>query len=246
MKYYYITSYQYDGVFSSIDVSSKEFFLIGLCVFLILLFGTIALSGAISRKKQKAAILENETKLKSEVESLEAKFVKLYGPFSKSFYWKSDSGELLSILLFEKPEVLVIQNKEYRFNEIISVNISDESQLISSTSVTKADTSDLIFKSMGGGMAFGALGTLVGGSNANKNTTTRHNSIKRYQIHIMLNSLANPSIMLFFNQKNMLIFNNFSVLLSGKTTQTKLTTVVYEIYGMISLIVKMNSDKKTS
>jgi ABC-type lipoprotein release transport system permease subunit len=70
MKYYYITSYQYDGVFSSIDFSSKEFFLIGLCVFLILLFGTISLSGAISRKKQEAAILENEKKLKAEVELL--------------------------------------------------------------------------------------------------------------------------------------------------------------------------------
>ena len=104
-------------------------------------------------------------------------------------------------LVFEENRVLVIDDKVYKFEDIINYTITDNTKTIYSEqkSTTKTNTGSLLGRAVLGGLAFGAAGAVIGGVTAKQSTTTSQYETEEehdYAISVTINDLANPTIII--------------------------------------------------
>lgn len=134
--------------------------------------------------------------------------------------------DLNIILLIFKDENLVID-----FSSILSYNIKDDTETVSSgtssISETKTNTGSLIGRSLAGAAIAGGVGAIIGGSTATKSTscftsgessTTNHN----YTLYLNINCLSRPSIKISFG---------------------KFADALYDFSSLLNVIIKGNDDK---
>lgn len=103
------------------------------------------------------------------------------------------------ILVFEDSSIIVINEKEYDFSDIIGYNITDDKKEIISSqkSVTKTSTGNMIGRAVVGGVLLGGIGALAGAATAKKKTITNTQPSKiqhDYSINININSLSTPNV----------------------------------------------------
>jgi len=104
-----------------------------------------------------------------------------------------------SLLVFESSETLIIANKIYKFRDIVSFEVFDNSQTIYSGSVstTKTKTGSMLGRAAVGGLLLGGVGAIVGGTTAGKETVTEGQATTTthdYSIVVTVNNLSNPII----------------------------------------------------
>lgn len=101
------------------------------------------------------------------------------------------------IIIDEYEENIMLNEKLYNFRDIIDYAISDNSQVIYSSTISKtsSDTGSMLRRTIVGGVVGGGIGAIIGGSTASKTTvteggvsSTRHD----YKISITINDLSNP------------------------------------------------------
>lgn len=105
------------------------------------------------------------------------------------------------VLVFERPQIIVINSKEYRFSDIIGYRLDSDATSTTITSAygnSSASTGSMLGRAFVGEIIGGDLGAAIGASTANRNislnatskTTTEHN----YIIYLYLKSIDNPII----------------------------------------------------
>lgn len=102
------------------------------------------------------------------------------------------------IIIDESKENIMINEKLLKFHDIIDYSISDNSQVIHSSTVsrTSSNTGSMLGRTIVGGVVGGGVGAIIGGSTANKTTITEggiSNTRHNYKISITINDIANPT-----------------------------------------------------
>lgn len=135
-----------------------------------------------------------------------------YGNCDKSIRLHSKITELPSeILVFGQSKYVVIEKKEIPFSDILDCTYNDdvkETETIKtfredSSATTKANTGSMIGRSVAGGLLFGGVGAIVGGSTAKKDTIIKHGTDTsihnkeiehNYTVAITVKDISNPVI----------------------------------------------------
>lgn len=154
--------------------------------------------------ERKKGLLEYRNQKKS--------FIDLFGEISnelslaeKTFYGHNDPKITETVFVFESTSKLVINTKILDFSDLIAFELKSNEQIIYkssvSTSKSSASTGSMIGRAVVGGVLFGGVGAVVGGATATKNTTTinspqQANVTHNYKIHIIVNSITEPQIVI--------------------------------------------------
>ena len=134
------------------------------------------------------------------------------------------------IIVFEDKKILHILGKEYKMSDILGCSYNDSAYVkkgdIISTSTTKTDTGNMVGRAVIGGALLGTTGAVIGGSTANKNTTTVSKQesdrlIHNYTITINVDSLTSPVITIECGNR---------------------IDLVNEIIGLMNVIIKRNQN----
>jgi hypothetical protein len=139
-------------------------------------------------------------------------FVDKYGYLSKEIiidqYCNSRcDSELVEnkILIFENSSIIIIRSKIFSFTDIIAFDLKDDERIIYqssfSTSKSSSSTGNMIGRAVIGGILLGGVGAIVGGATAKTKTTTintpQQTSVTHnYTVHIIVNSISEPQIVL--------------------------------------------------
>lgn len=116
--------------------------------------------------------------------------------FGKSFR-KIDK----SFLIFESSKTVFFEGNSYKFKDIISFEVFDNSKTIysASSAISSTNTGSMLGRAAMGGILFGGIGAAIGGVTAKKeiqisgsSTYTTHD----YEIVITVNSLSTPTVKL--------------------------------------------------
>ena len=126
-----------------------------------------------------------------------------------------------SILIFESSETIVIEKNPYKFKDIVSFEVFDNSKTIysGSTATTKTNTGSMIGRAVVGGVLLGGVGAAIGGATAKKETEISGQTSRTthdYDIIVTVNSIASPIIKISLgkNQETMQeIASIFSIIL---------------------------------
>lgn len=99
----------------------------------------------------------------------------------------------------EKDQILFIHGTGYKFKDILSYTVQDNSQTIHSggTSTTKTNTGSMLGRAAVGGALFGNVGAVIGGTTASKTTEysdTYSTEIHHYNVIITVNSISSPMV----------------------------------------------------
>lgn len=218
--------------FQSIIDFKGPILLYTLLTFIMVTLTILSLQGKIDisdeSKKQKEIRLKEynieQRKRLSGIRRNKNKFIDKYGKLSNQFYLRKYSDSILNntIKIFEEKSVIIIQGKVFNFNDIISFKLTDDKNIIYqdsvSTSKTSTSSGSMIGRAAVGGVLLGGVGAILGGATAKKNTTTittPYNSITyhNYKVHIIVNSISDPQIILEFDD-NEEILNEFISVLS--------------------------------
>ena len=135
-----------------------------------------------------------------------------YGNCDKSIRLHSKTSDIPSeILVFGQSKYVVIENKEIPFSDILDCTLNDdvkETETVktyrgNSSATTKTNTGSMIGRSVAGGLLFGGVGAIVGGSTAKKDTIIEHGTdtsihnreIKHnYTVAITVKDISSPVI----------------------------------------------------
>lgn len=158
---------------------------------------------AIEKEKNKLIKQDNDRieMYKKEVERMNS----LYGKITKEIRYRNTqyglnmSKKKDTIYVFESSSIILINGNPYKFENILSFSVSDNSIVIYSkeTATSKFDNKDILGRSIVGGVLGGVAGAVVGGSTAKKNITISDRSSRTshdYIISITINDLSNPVI----------------------------------------------------
>ena len=113
------------------------------------------------------------------------------------------------MFVFEQEEVIVIQDKPYKFDDILGFEVYNNSQTIysgtTSETTTSTNTGSMIGRAAVGGLLFGSVGAVVGGATAKKTTTGQTTSQKattknNYDVVLTINSLSVPTLKINFKE----------------------------------------------
>ncbi len=162
-------------------------------------------------EKRKARIENEMQELTNQYGKLSQEFI-LTKDFEKSnkiqisFGHKSYIPALAEkIMIFEENSKIVIRNKTYNFEDIISFELKDNKQIIFentiSKSISETNTKNILGRAIVGGILFGGVGAIIGGSTAKKETNTITEPPKtienhNFELHIIINNLSDPQIIL--------------------------------------------------
>ena len=118
-------------------------------------------------------------------------------------YWRGRGlyFHLIYISVFEKTSIVMINDVEYPFSDILGFSLVDDATnetITTSIGEAKTSTGSMLGRAVVGSMLTGGLGAVVGAVTAKKNietnaasqTTTTH----KYTMYINVNSLASPTI----------------------------------------------------
>ncbi len=99
----------------------------------------------------------------------------------------------------EKDQILFIHGTGYKFKDILSYTVQDNSKTIHSggTSTTKTNTGSMLGRAAVGGALFGNVGAVIGGATASKTTeygNTFSTEIHHYNVIITVNSISSPMV----------------------------------------------------
>lgn len=123
-----------------------------------------------------------------------------------------------AIIVYEKTEYIRIMGWMFRFEDIVSCKLSDNTKTLSSASVV-TDTSDMIGRAVVGNLIAGSAGAVIGGTSADKNVSITGSTVHDYTIDVVVNDLSTPVIRINVG--------------SDEDTASR-------IMGMIKVIVKRN------
>lgn len=103
------------------------------------------------------------------------------------------------IYVNEKDQVLFIYGTGYKFKDILSYTVQDNSKTIHSggISTTKTNTGSMLGRTAVGGALFGNVGAVIGGVTASKTTEfsdTYSTKIHHYKVIITVNSINSPMV----------------------------------------------------
>lgn len=107
------------------------------------------------------------------------------------------------IAIFGQAGKIVLLGNEFYFSDILSCTAEDDYKVIKGqteyTSQTKASNGSTVGRAIVGGVLAGGAGAIIGGSTAEKETTTLVHQkddtiIHRYAVIVNVNSLSNPII----------------------------------------------------
>lgn len=185
---------------------------------LILVFITIAIVSSIidsdnansrqqkeQEEKQELRNKMNEKKAEHEqkIKALSEKYGNCSVDIPITKYWRGGGVyfHLIYISVFEKTSIVVINDVEYPFSDILGFSLVDDATsetITTSTGEAKTSTGSMLGRAVVGGVLTGGLGAVAGAATARKNiatnatsqTTTTHN----YALYINVNSLKSPTI----------------------------------------------------
>jgi hypothetical protein len=162
-----------------------------------------------AEKKENAALRAFERKRVFE-DMVNAK-ISEFGELTKIIsWWEYNPMVEKSLLVFEASKTIIIANDTFKFDDIVSFEVFDNSKTIYSGSVstTKTKTGSMVGRAVVGGVLFGGVGAVVGGATAGKKAITEGQTARishYYTVVITINSLSNPivKINLWQNQNAM-------------------------------------------
>lgn len=94
------------------------------------------------------------------------------------------------VAIIEKENIIILNKKEYAFNDILNYDLLEDGKTITTT-IGKKKAS--LGKAMIGGALFGGAGAIVGGSSGKINSTsTEDNYCTKLDIKITLSNLSTP------------------------------------------------------
>lgn len=153
-------------------------------------------------KEKQAQAIESQFRMKVVNKNLSriSQLKKEYGPLTKEIKIIDKNIEFDNkILLFESSEIVVIQNKTYKFSDIIKCDIVDKQHEVKDIiSMTKVSQGNSIGRAVVGGVIGGGVGAVIGGVTAKKKTSANERIliIHNYEICLTLNNLSNPQIII--------------------------------------------------
>lgn len=165
-----IVGFEQDGIANTIFRNINILYVMEIFIILAIIIIPIAIFGYLKQKK--------ETNAKEE--SLTRK----YGAITKKIEDMSPDMECQYIYVFEQAEIIVIKDKEYRFNSILDFSINGAQSYKVTTS-----TSSMIGRGVVGGVLFGGIGALAGATTASKNVKP-----KDFRIAITTKDIRTPVI----------------------------------------------------
>jgi len=122
-----------------------------------------------------------------------------YIPFtSMSFEFESINNK---IIVFEEKTTIVIQEKSYKFADIVTFEVFDNSMSIYSGTTTTTKSGSMFGRAAVGGLLFGGAGAIIGGTTAKQETTGQtETTIHNYDVVLTLNSLSTPMLKVNFGE----------------------------------------------
>ncbi len=180
----------------------------------------------INREKAKAEFAERQRQKKIEYAEYKNKLCKRYGEADKVISYGNFDDE---IIVFVKSSIVIIECKEFSFDDIISCSLIDDSRIergnVSTTINTKTNTSSLIGRGVMGGLIAGPAGAVIGASSASKTSSGTSVSagdkkILSYSLIIGVRRIEQPTIKIRLGHKRGLayeILTVFNIILSEKS-----------------------------
>lgn len=151
-------------------------------------------------RKQKAIIIEENYKkaYNSNIKNYET----LYGVKSTEIQigFNGSKYDIKNyVLVYEDSSHIIIRDVVYKFSDIISCELTNNSSIIYNTveSQTKTSTGNMLGRAVVGGVLLGGAGAIIGGATANKKTITNEQIAETrndFNIHLTVNSITNPNI----------------------------------------------------
>ena len=169
------------------------------------------------KKKQKA--LESEAKLIESYESSIKEYDLLYGILSAKFlistYGSSNYTDKY-IFIYEASSHIIIRDIVYKFSDIITCELTNNSQTIYSSveSHTRTNTASTLGRAVVGGVLLGGAGAIIGGATANKRTIVNKQLAKttnNYSIHLTVNKITDPYLSIKIGENENLARNLYSL-----------------------------------
>lgn len=132
-----------------------------------------------------------------------------------------------SIIVSEENSIICLYGTDYKFQDILNVQIHDDSRVIQSTTPTtaKTKTGSMVGRAIIGDIVAGPIGGIIGGATAKKQIDigeqeciTAHN----YSVYVTVNNISQPVVKIHIGGDEL-----------------KLN----EIYSIFKIIIKRNQDK---
>lgn len=102
---------------------------------------------------------------------------------------------LQMILIFKDKRIIYLENKEYRFEDILEFSVV-KYESNGQAFETKTSLGGLVSRSLIGGVVAGPMGAIIGGATANKKTESIPTYNRPPELKIIVNNLDNPLIVL--------------------------------------------------
>lgn len=102
---------------------------------------------------------------------------------------------LRMILIFKDKRIIYLENKEYRFEDILEFSVV-KYESNGQAFETKTSLGGLVSRSLIGGIVAGPMGAIIGGVTANKKTESIPTYNSPPELKIIVNDLDNPLIVL--------------------------------------------------
>ncbi|OFY41582.1 MAG: hypothetical protein A2X18_07090 [Bacteroidetes bacterium GWF2_40_14] len=193
-------------------------------------------SDSIKSNEAKKELLEIKNSYAKNILEADQKYSLEYGVITKSFH--KEFNEIESIRVFEESETIVIMDVPYKFVDIISVELYDDSKIIITNSVTKTSTGSMIGRAVVGGALIGGVGAVIGGVSAKQNTVATQETSHHYCMYITINNLTNPLISFVFKGGVVELDNTKE---SGIETYWPIPyEKIMSVVSMISVIIERN------
>lgn len=188
-----------------------------------------------SEENLEVLLVRNRTWAKNILEA-DQKYALEYGLLTRSFHFILK--EVKSIRVFEESETIVITDVPYKFSDIISLELYDESTIIITNSVTKRDTGSMIGRAVVGGALIGGVGAVIGGVSAKQNTVATQETSHHYCLYLTINNLTNPLISFVFEEVYVELDDSDT---SGLKTYWPIPyEKIMSVVSMVSVIIERN------
>lgn len=164
-----------------------------------------------SQEEEKLRLQAEENlrlKKQSDADAKNAEFkrnlIDKYGPITRTISRTHYDEDFIKyyddIIVFEKPQKIILCQREYNFNDMLSCSMYDENNLnISPKQITRTNTGSMLGRAVIGGLTLGVVGAVAGAMTA-KTETTNSTDNKDYSpsyiIKIGVKSIDNPTITL--------------------------------------------------
>ena len=170
-----------------------------------------------SKNKIEKATLIDELR-KERKKQFELGCISKYGDMTTKFEWIQyiSRGKTRSIMIFETSKIILIDNVEYRFEDILEVNLSNDSKTMFSTNTS---TSNVLGRAVVGGILLGGVGAILGGVTAKQNTQKQVDTMT-YTLKILVNSINNPILSFEFDKRYFHNYTGMNEVLINKLVST--------------------------